>query len=117
MSSHGEHYEKLVPLKIDNQPRYIEPIIAGDLSETMLYQALHELRQLAHARGYTLRPLEFSDCLLVYSLIYQKTVDNLKLDKRFSGMTMQGVPAIAMRSMYAWALCFGMDVFISAPPS
>lgn len=101
------------PLKLDTQPRYVEPVIPSDLGEGVLYHALRELRALAQARGYNSRPIEFSDCVLVCSEMSALTAAHLK--EKFKGLRVQLVTPSVLKTPLAWALMFGKDAFVSAP--
>jgi len=102
------------PLRFDNQPRFLEFSCAAEPNEKSLYWALEMLRPLAQARGYTNRPIEFFDVILVGSERWIHRFDELK--KQLPGLQTQLVSPMVLKTEGAWALIFGVDSVISLVP-
>lgn len=103
--------KKIVPIRFDDTPRFVEPAVQCDLCDTALYDALRKLRPLVQARGYNSRPIEFRDTTLICSQYYEQLSE--ELCKKHRGLRCQLVMPAILKGPYAWMLVFGVDAFIS----
>ena len=107
--------KRLVAIKFDNTPRYIETVVARDFTESALLDALMQLRPLVHARGYNSRPIELSDIRVVCSEFWRSRVE--ELPTKYRKLRVEYVPPTLLKTQFSWALVFGVDAVVNLCPS